>query len=90
MPLCRGHHREVHRCSDEAVWWKKAGIDPTVIARALWLETHPLPATSGKMGDVATSGATVRTGQRIVKHDRPIGNRGQKYKTKPITAAGSQ
>ena len=43
VPLCRGHHREVHRCGDEAAWWKKAGIDPTISARALWLKTHPLP-----------------------------------------------
>jgi hypothetical protein len=42
VPLCRGHHREVHRCGDEAAWWQKAGVDPTVAARALWLETHPL------------------------------------------------
>src|SRR5262249_24615035 len=21
VPLCRGHHREVHRCGDEAAWW---------------------------------------------------------------------
>jgi hypothetical protein len=41
VPLCRGHHREVHHCRDEATWWKKAGIDPTKTARALWLETHP-------------------------------------------------
>jgi len=25
----------VHRCGDEVVWWNKAGIDPTVTARAL-------------------------------------------------------
>jgi hypothetical protein len=43
VPLCRGHHREVHRCGDEAAWWQKVGIDPTVAARALWLKTHPLP-----------------------------------------------
>jgi hypothetical protein len=43
VPLCRGHHREVHRCSDEAAWWKKLGIDPKVAARTLWLHTHPLP-----------------------------------------------
>jgi len=42
VPLCRGHHREVHRSGDEATWWEKAGIDPTVNARALWLQTHPL------------------------------------------------
>jgi ERF superfamily len=45
VPLCRGHHREIHRRGDEAAWWQKAGIDPTVTARALWLETHPLPPT---------------------------------------------
>jgi hypothetical protein len=43
VPLCRGHHREVHRCGDEAAWWRKVGVDPTVAARTLWLETHPLP-----------------------------------------------
>jgi hypothetical protein len=42
VPLCRGHHREVHRYGDEAVWWNRAGIDPTVTARTLWLQTHPL------------------------------------------------
>ena len=40
--MCRGHHREVHRCGDEAAWWQKAGIDPTIAARILWLDTHPL------------------------------------------------
>jgi hypothetical protein len=37
VPLCRGHHREVHRCGDEAKWWRNTGVDPTVTARALWL-----------------------------------------------------
>jgi hypothetical protein len=41
VPLCRGHHREVHRYGDEAAWWRKAGIDPGITARALWLATHP-------------------------------------------------
>jgi hypothetical protein len=46
VPLCRGHHREVHRCADEAAWWEKIGIDPTTAARVLWLKTHPLPSTT--------------------------------------------
>ncbi len=91
VPLCRGHHREVHRSGDETGWWKKTGIDPTVPARALWLETHPLPTASDKAGlEDATSLAAVDTGQRSGKRDRPIGKRGPKYKTKPITAAGPQ
>lgn len=40
VPLCRGHHREVHRCGDEAGWWNSTGIDPTAAARVLWLKTH--------------------------------------------------
>jgi hypothetical protein len=44
VPLCRGHHREVHRCGDETAWWQKTGIDPAAAARVLWLKTHPLPA----------------------------------------------
>jgi hypothetical protein len=46
VPLCRGHHREVHRCGDEVAWWRNAGVDPTESARALWLRTHPLPVTT--------------------------------------------
>jgi ERF superfamily len=42
VPLCRGHHRELHRCGDEAAWWAKLGIDPLGVANALWRETHPL------------------------------------------------
>jgi hypothetical protein len=47
VPLCRGHHREVHRCGDEAAWWEKAGINPSAAARALWLKTRPLPTKPG-------------------------------------------
>jgi hypothetical protein len=49
VPLCRGHHREVHRCGDEAAWWNKSGIDAQRTARMLWLRTHPSlksPATN--------------------------------------------
>jgi len=42
VPLCRTHHREVHRCGDEGAWWQNTGIGPLAAARTLWLETHPL------------------------------------------------
>ena len=48
VPLCRGHHREVHRYGCEPRWWQKVGIDPTAAARALWLKTHPLPVRDAK------------------------------------------
>ena len=46
VPLCRGHHRELHRHGDEPAWWIKLGLDPRDAARALWLESHPLPEPS--------------------------------------------
>jgi hypothetical protein len=50
VPLCRAHHREVHRCGNEGLWWGKTRIDPLAAARVLWLETHPLLSakTTGK------------------------------------------
>ena len=85
VPLCRGHHREVHRCGDEAAWWKNAGVDPTMAARALWLETHPLPPVG-----IATSPADIGNAQNNAKRDRMISRRGPNSKTKPIIAAGPQ
>jgi ERF superfamily len=40
VPLCRGHHRAVHRSRDERTWWRETGIDPIKVARRLWKETH--------------------------------------------------
>jgi hypothetical protein len=74
VPLCRGHHREVHRCGNEAAWWEKVGVDPTVPARALWLESHPLPTASGD-------------DQSRAERDRRI-RRGLTDKTKPIFEVG--
>jgi hypothetical protein len=59
VPLCRGHHREVHRCGDEAAWWNKTGIDATAAARVLWLKTHPLPG-------VGTVGANLSNEPNLV------------------------
>jgi hypothetical protein len=42
VPLCRTHHREIHRSGNEGLWWRNTGTDPLVAARTLWLETHPL------------------------------------------------
>jgi hypothetical protein len=40
VPLCRGHHRAVHRSPDERAWWTQAGIDPVKVARRLWKATR--------------------------------------------------
>jgi hypothetical protein len=40
VPLCRVHHRSVHRAGDERAWWQTAGIDPVKVARKLWKHTR--------------------------------------------------
>jgi hypothetical protein len=40
VPLCRVHHRAVHRARDERAWWQATGIDPIKIARKLWKNTR--------------------------------------------------
>ena len=41
VPVCRVHHRELHRHGDEAAWWQKTMIDPLPIARRLWQHARP-------------------------------------------------
>jgi hypothetical protein len=41
VPVCRVHHRELHRHGDEAAWWQTINIDPLPIARGLWLHARP-------------------------------------------------
>jgi len=40
VPLCRVHHREVHRLGNEQAWWHAADIDPLGIAQKLWNRTR--------------------------------------------------
>jgi hypothetical protein len=45
VPLCRVHHRELHRQGDERVWWGKFNIDPMPIALRFWQHTRGIPST---------------------------------------------
>jgi hypothetical protein len=40
VPLCRTHHRALHRSGNEALWWQTAGHDPVKAASKLWEETR--------------------------------------------------
>ena len=47
VPVCRVHHRELHRSGNEAAWWRKLNIDPIPIALRLWQQTR----TDGDQSD---------------------------------------
>ena len=91
VPLCRGHHREVHRSGGEAAWWTKAGIDPTGSARSLWLRTHPLP-TPAMAAEVTrpSLAAAAAADPGDGKPDQSIGQRDANNEGKPFLAAGPQ
>jgi hypothetical protein len=51
VPICRLHHRELHRRGNERAWWQKQVIDPLVIAASLWAKTHAVTPTTGLVAD---------------------------------------
>jgi len=47
VPLCRGHHREIHRIGDEKAWWDNLKINAMQVAMELWENSHrPKPTKS--------------------------------------------
>jgi ERF superfamily protein len=40
VPVCRVHHRELHRSGDEVAWWRRLNIDPVPVALRLWQQTR--------------------------------------------------
>jgi hypothetical protein len=63
VPLCRTHHREVHRCGNEEQWWRNTKLDPLAAARTLWLQTHPLPRAEPITDDDILNSMTAERGQ---------------------------
>jgi hypothetical protein len=85
VPLCRGHHREVHKHGDEGAWWRKVGIDPMLQARALWLETHPhLTDRHHLSAEVEDSLAAVETDRMKVQSGQLAGIRRSSRKRKSV------
>jgi hypothetical protein len=40
VPLCRSHHRALHRHGDEVAWWETHKVDPVMVAQELWERTR--------------------------------------------------
>jgi hypothetical protein len=78
VPLCRVHHREVHRSSNEAHWWKAYRLDPLAVASALWAQTRR-PA-------VQLTAPALRTGSpnESATGESALSNTRKNSKTNPI------
>ncbi|WP_448041531.1 ERF family protein [Bradyrhizobium liaoningense] len=46
VPLCRSHHRSLHRHGNERAWWTNLQISPLPIAKELW-DTSPVHLANG-------------------------------------------
>src|ERR1700690_4128331 len=40
VPLCRGHHRQLHQAGNEVAWWEGLKINAMEIAKGLWEESR--------------------------------------------------
>jgi hypothetical protein len=63
VPLCRLHHRELHRYGDEASWWAGVNIDPSPIALELWQRSN-LTASQAPWGMGAEAAGAARESVR--------------------------
>jgi hypothetical protein len=64
VPICRLHHRELHRRSNERAWWESQGIDPLPVAAKLWAKTHAF----------ASAAANIEGAQRAESNGRGLTN----------------
>jgi hypothetical protein len=83
VPLCRIHHREVHRGGVEAAWWDRFGVDPYLVAAALWGQSR----LGRSVAEVPNAALPAATPDPSVSRP-PNGPRNRK--TKPIIVAGAQ
>jgi hypothetical protein len=90
VPVCRTHHREIHRYGDEAAWWRKHRLDPLIAASNLWRQTHPLPAKPQRSGSdgSATDGQNIANGRDADGHSAIPARLHDD--TNPIVPPGSQ
>ncbi len=88
VPLCRIHHREVHRGGDEAAWWNRFGVEPHLVAAALWAQTRPVRSGAEIASHHQSSAPPAATPEPISVPGPPNGPRNRK--TKPIISTGGQ
>ena len=67
VPVCRIHHRELHRSGDEAAWWQKLNIDPLPVALKLWQHTR-------LNGDGLAPSENITSSQVAQKRDTSVQN----------------
>jgi hypothetical protein len=58
VPLCRIHHRELHRQMNEEAWWSQVNIDPKAAALGFWQRTRGLLVPAIATDEAQQAGTT--------------------------------
>jgi DNA recombination protein Rad52 len=69
VPLCNGHHDQLHQTGDERAWWARHAIDPIALAERLWqaedksegADLDALIAARGRRRDAAHAAISLKT-----------------------------
>jgi DNA recombination protein Rad52 len=64
VPLCRGHHRQLHQAGNEVAWWENLRIDAIAMAKDLWKQTN---TKEGRV-DPQTQKTTIDTSETTAKN----------------------
>jgi hypothetical protein len=81
VPICRLHHRQLHRRGNERAWWQSQGLDPLAIAASLWANTHAAaPAAADVVSEADRAVNAWFNGNEAIGPDWP-----QNSETNPIS-----
>jgi hypothetical protein len=85
VPVCRLHHRELHRRGNERAWWENQGIDPLPFAATLWARTHKAVSAEALVADIdGSTKVTTKLNGRHLGNGVAFVDRPQNDETKPI------
>jgi ERF superfamily len=77
VPLCRSHHRALHRHGDEAAWWQSNKVDAVAVAHELWKRTRLDGPRGGRaeallsVGVIEGSGSAAETDLGHLNSEQP-------------------
>jgi hypothetical protein len=80
VPICRLHHRELHRRGNERAWWDNQAIDPLPVAANLWAKTHEFASAA----DGIAGAQRAESNGRHLTNGSSLAGWSQNDETKPI------
>ncbi len=81
VPVCRLHHRELHRRGDERNWWTEHEIEPLAVAANLWGQTRK---TTSDVGGASEGRRPAKINGSRFAFDSKRERRPKNNETKPI------